>query len=194
MKKAWTLYNNGVKRPDFYIAIEETKEAALNSLCKQIEDADKYSICIIIDNFIYRFDREFGYGYKGDDWDGNDKNPDMWDLKAACRKYKVVELPCYYMGKEYEVEDFFKNQDIVKPMFSCDFHKKFPDIVDMDEHVSNVYLDNGTILRYRDWIDDCYSSGGKYYYPVDIPISYYHDEDTDSCEPDQYETVGYIEG
>lgn len=185
MKKAWTLYSHGVERPDFYIAIEETKEAALNSLCKQIEDADKYSICIIIDNFIYRFDREFGYGYKGDDWDGNDKNPDMWDLKAACRKYKVVELPCYYMGKEYAVEDFFKNHELINPISIDDFKKKYPERKTYE--IGDIYLDNGLVLLRSDWNGECYCLGIEYYYPVDISISYnrYH-------EPEQYKTVGYL--
>lgn len=193
MRRAWTVLDNeDVKRTDIAVVVAETKNEALELLRDEMQDGDEYWTFVVIDDSIYQFAP--GYGYKGKEWDCDDLRPDMWDESEADEAWDVSELPCYYMGEEYDAEDFFKYHDIVKPMLSCDFHKKFPDIVDMDEHVSNVYLDNGTILRYRDWTDDCYSSGGKYYYPVDIPISFYYDDDDERREPDQYETVGYIEG
>lgn len=82
-----------------------------------------------------------------------------------------------------------------------DFKRKFswkPDFnfVLMDESTSDIakYLSNGTVLLYKEWNGEYYCPDEKHHYhPVDIPISYYYDEDDDSCEPDQYETVGYIE-
>ena len=192
MKKAWTIQDDcGDARTDIAVVVEETKEDALEALRKEMQDGDEYWTFVVIDDSIYQFAP--GYGYKGDEWDCEDLRPDMWDESEADRTWDAFELPCYYMGDEYDAEEFFQYHDIVKPMLLRDFNKKFPDIVDMDEHVSNVYLDNGTILRDKDWTDDCYNSGGKYYYPVDIPISYYYDEDDDSNEPDQYEPVGYVE-
>lgn len=193
MKKAWTIQDDaGEERTDIAVVVEETKEDALEALRKEMQDGDEYSTFVVIDDSIYEFAP--GYGYKGEEWDCEDLRPDMWDESEADRTWDVFELPCYYMGEEYDAEDFFKYHDILKPMLLRDFKKKFPNITVMDESISNVYLDNGTILLYSEWNGECYCFGGKSYYPVDIPISYYYDEDDDdSGKPDQYETVGYVE-
>ena len=144
----------------------------------------------VIDGSIYKFAP--GDGYKGEEWDCEDLRPEMWDIDASSGVYELAELPCYYMGEEYDAEGFFKYHDILKPMLLRDFKKKFPNIVVMDECISNVYLENGTILLCGDWNGECYCSDGKRYHPVTVPISYYCDDDG-SNEPDQYEPVGYIE-
>lgn len=193
MKKAWTIQDDcGDARTDIAVVVEETKEDALEALRKEMQDGDEYWTFVVIDDSIYQFAP--GYGYKGDEWDCEDLRPDMWDESEADRTWDAFELPCYYRGEEHDAEDFFKHHDVLEPMFLCDFKKKFPNITVMDESVNNMYLDNGTILLYSEWNGECYCSGGKSYYPVDIPISYYYDEDDDdSGKPDQYETVGYVE-
>lgn len=128
------------------------------------------------------------------------------DALEALRKamqdgtWDVSELPCYYMGEEYDADDFFKYHDLISPMNRNDFKRKFSrtqnyNFVLMDESISDIaeYLSNGTVLLHSDWNGEYYCPDEKhYYYPVDIPISYYYDDDDEKMEPDQYETVGYI--
>lgn len=193
MKKAWTIQDNcGDARTDIAVVAEETKEDALEALRKEMQDGDEYWTFVVIDDSIYEFAP--GDGYKGEEWDCEDLRPEMWDADASSGVFELAELPCYCMGEEHDAEDFFKYHDIVKEMTLRDFKKKFPNVVVMDKHVTNVYLDNGIFLLNSEWNGECYCADGKRYYPVDIPISYYNDDDDDeSGEPDQYETVGYIE-
>lgn len=186
MRRAWTVMDDaGEERTDIAVVVEETKEDALEALRKEMQDGDEYWTFVVIGDLIYQFTP--GYGYKGEEWDCDDLRPDMWDESEADRTWDVSELPCYYMGEEYDADDFFKYHDLINPMTLRDFEKKFPNITVMDERVTNVYLDNGVYLLNSEWSDDCYCCDGRYYYPVYVPISF-----DDDGEPDQYETVGYI--
>lgn len=190
MKRAWTVMDDaGEERMDIAVVVEETKEDALEALRKEMQDGDEYWTFVVIDDSIYQFAP--GYGYKGEEWACDDLRPDMWDESEADGIWDISELPCYYLGEAHDAEDFFKYHDIVKPMTLCDFKKKFPDVVVMDERVTNVYLDNGIVLLNSDWNGEYYCPDEKHHYhPVDIPISFYDDDER--REPDQYETVGYI--
>ena len=198
MKKAWTIQNNrGIQITDIDIVVEETKEDALEALRKELQEDDEYWTYIIINDSIYEFAQ--GYGYKGEEWDCEDLRPDMWDIDASSGMYNLIELPCYYMGEAYDAEEFFKYHDLIRPMNRKVFIRKFSlkpnyNFVLMDESIDIAeYLSNGVVLLHKEWNGEYYCTNRKNYYPVDIPISYYYDEDDDSCEPDQYETVGYIE-
>lgn len=198
MKKAWTIQNDrGIQRTDIDIVVEETKENALEALRKELQENEEYWTYIVINDSIYMFAQ--GDGYKGEEWDCEDLRPEMWDIDASNGVYNLIELPCYYMGEEYDAEDFFKYHDLIRPMNRKDFKRKFSwtpnyNFVLMDESIDIAeYLSNGVILLHKEWNGEYYCTNGKNYLPVDIPISYYYDEDDDSCEPDQYETVGYIE-
>lgn len=199
MKKAWTIQNNrGIQITDIDIVVEETKEDALEALRKELQEDDEYWTYIVINDSIYEFAQ--GYGYKGEEWDCEDLRPDMWDIDASSGMYNLIELPCYYMGEAYDAEEFFKYHDLIRPMNRKAFIRKFSltpnyNFVLMDESIDIAeYLSNGVVLLHKEWNGEYYCPDEKHHYhPVDIPISYYYDEDDDSCEPDQYETVGYIE-
>lgn len=199
MRRAWTVMDDaGEERTDIAVVVAETKEDALEALRKEMQDGNEYSTFVVIDDSIYEFAP--GYGYKCEEWNCEDLRPDMWDESEADRTWDVSELPCYYMGEEYDADDFFKYHDLISPMNRNDFKRKFSrtqnyNFVLMDESISDIaeYLSNGTVLLHSDWNGEYYCPDEKhYYYPVDIPISYYYDDDDEKMEPDQYETVGYI--
>ncbi len=186
MRRAWTVTDDaGEERTDIAVVVEETKEDALEALRKAMQDCDEYWTFVVIDGSIYKFAP--GYGYKGDRWDCDDLRPDMWDTDAADGVFELAALPCYYIGEKFDTEDFFKYHDVLKTLTLRSFKKKFPNTLITDERISNVYLNDGTILLNEEWNGWHYDANGMFYYPVDVPISF--DEDG---EPDQYETVGYV--
>ena len=198
MRRAWTVLDNeDVKRTDIAVVVAETKNEALELLRDEMQDGDEYWTFVVIDDSIYQFAP--GYGYKGKEWDCDDLRQDMWDTDASDGVFELAELPCYCMGEEYDAEDFFKHHDLIRPMNRKDFKRKFSwtpnyNFVLMDESIDIAeYLSNGTVLLHSDWNGEYYCPDEKhYYYPVDIPISYYYDDDDEKMEPDQYETVGFI--
>lgn len=192
MKRSWTVLDHeGTKRTDIAVVVAETKSEALRLLRDEMQEGNDYDTFVIIDESIFSFAP--GNGYKGEEFDCDDRNPDMWDVDDADGVWETVELPCYCGIETYEVSEFLKYHEVIEPMCYDDFKKKFPDITVMDKNVTNVYLENGVYLLNSEWNGECYSTEDEYYYPVNVPISYCDDEDDeDYGEPTQYETVGYI--
>ena len=95
----WTIQDDcGDTRTDIAVVVEETKEDALETLRREMQDGDEYSTFVVIDDSIYQFAP--GYGYKGEEWDCEDLRPEMWDESEADRTWDVCELPYNFMSEE----------------------------------------------------------------------------------------------
>ena len=99
--KTWTIQDDcGEERADIAVVVEATKEDALESLRKKLQDDNEYSTFVVINDSIYQFAP--GYGYKGDDWNCDDLRPNMWEESEADRTWDILELPCYCGTEEMD--------------------------------------------------------------------------------------------